>query len=61
VSFPGIAKFANAELHQVSDFSVRRDDFSGKAHFPRSGAIDVNEQGNRIVNVYVKTVRVEEI
>lgn len=58
---PGVAVLAHAELHDVPQFSVRPSDLGRETHVTWPWAINVHEQCDRIVNVNVKPVRVEEI
>jgi len=58
---PGVAVLARAEPHDVAQFSVRPGDLGRETHVTRPGTVNVHEQRDRIVDVDVKPVGVEEI
>jgi len=52
---------ANLVQHRISGFSIRSFDFGCKAHLTRSRTVYIYKKGNRLVDIDIISVRVEEI
>lgn len=61
VRYSGIVVFAHAELHDIPRLPVGSGDFGRKTHMTRPRTVDIDKKGYRIIDVYIKTVRVKEV